>query len=188
MSRRTARGNRIGMIMIGLVLIAAGGAALARGLAVRPSLFGPAGAAVVDEHTRHYAASQSWFWPVVAVLAVAAGLLALRWLAVQTRSDSIRHIGLEPDPRHGVTRLSAVAATGALEDDLSASPYVQRATAHLTGVPAAPRLALTVTLHTDAGPADASQRISQALTRFRHALETERLTATVRIRTTGRRQ
>jgi hypothetical protein len=186
-SRRTARGNRIGMIVVGLVLFAAGGAALTRGLAIRPALLGPAHAAVIDEQTRRYATSQSWFWPALAATAVVAALLALRWLAVQTRSDAIRHIGLEPDPRHGVTRLSAGAATGALEDDLSASPYVQRVNATATGAPTTPRLALTVTLHTNANPADATHRINQALARFRHALETERLTATVRIRTTGRR-
>jgi hypothetical protein len=185
-SRRTARGNRIGMAVIGLVLIVAGAAALARGLAIRPALLGPAHAAVIDEQTRRYAAGHWWFWPALAAIAVVVAVLALRWLAVQTRSDAIGHIGLEPDPRHGVTRLSAGAATGAFEDDLSASPYVQRVNATVTGAPTTPRLALTVTLHTDADPAGANRRINQALARLRHALETERLTATVRIRTTGR--
>ena len=187
MSRRTARGNRIGMIVIGLVLLAAGAAALARGLAIRPALLGPAHAAVIDEQTRRYASSHSWFWPALAAIAVVVALLALRWLAVQTRSDAIRHIGLEPDPRHGVTRLSAGAATAALEDDLSASSYVQRVNATVTGAPTTPQLALTVTLPTHADPALASQRIHQALARFRQALETEHLTATVRIRATGHR-
>jgi hypothetical protein len=131
--------------------------------------------------------SQSWFWPAAAAAVIVIALLALRWLAVQTSSDAIGHIGLEPDPRHGVTRLAAAAATGALEHDLSASPNVQRAHATLAGHPAAPRLALTVTLRTGADPATAVQRIQQALDRLRHALETDRLAATIRIRTTGRR-
>jgi hypothetical protein len=185
-SRRTAHGNRIGMIVIGLVLFAAGAAALTRGLAIWPAVLGPAHAAVTDEQTRRYASSHFWFWPAIAATAGVVALLALRWLAAQTRSDAIRHIGLEPDPRHGVTRLSAAAATGAFEDDLSASPYVQRVHATVTGTPGLPQLALTVTLHTDADPADANTRINQALARLRHALETEHLTATVRIHTTGR--
>ena len=187
MSRRTARGNRIGMLVVGLVLTAAGAAALARGLAIRPALLGPAHTVVTGEQTRRFAAAHSWFWPALAAIAAVIALLALRWLAVQTRTDAIRHIGLEPDPGHGVTRLSARAATGALEDDLSASPYVQRVNATITGAPTTPRLALTVTLHTHADPALASQRIHQALARFRQALETEHLTATVRIRATGHR-
>jgi hypothetical protein len=186
-SRRTARGNRIGMLVVGLVLAVAGAAALARGLAIRPALLGQAHAAVTDQQIRRYAADHWWFWPAAAALAVVIAALALRWIAVQTRTDAIRHIGLEPDPRHGVTRLPAGAATGALEDDLSASPYVQRVNATVTGAPTAPRLALTVTLHADADPADASQRIHQALARLRQALETEHLTAKVRIRTTSSR-
>ncbi len=90
---------------------------------------------MIDEQTRRYATGHSWFWPALATIAVLVALLALRWLAVQTRSDTIGHIGLESDPRHGVTRLSAGAATGALEDDLSASSYVQRVNATVTGAP-----------------------------------------------------
>ena len=187
MRRRTARGNRIGMLIVGLVLAAAGAAALARGLAIRPALLGPAHAPVTDQQTRRYAADHWWFWPALAAAAVVIAVLALRWLAVQTRTGAIGHIGLEPDPRHGITRLSAGAATAALEDDLSASSYVQRVNATVTGAPTTPQLALTVTLHIDADPALASQRIHQALARLRQALETEHLTATVRIRATGRR-
>ena len=89
MSRRTARGNRIGLVVVGLVLLAAGAYALARGVAVRPELLGSAHAPLTDQHVRRYPTSQSWFWPVVAGVTVMIALLALRWLAVQARTDAV---------------------------------------------------------------------------------------------------
>lgn len=183
MNRRTARGNRIGLAVVGLILLAAGAYALARGLAAGPELLGSAHAPLTDRHLRSYPASQSWFWPVAAVVTVIITLLALRWLAVQARTDAVGDIALETSPRQGTTRLPARALTDALEDDLTASPYVQRVNAILTGPAAARRLALTVTLTTGSDPATVAQRTSQALERLRHAHDAESLTATVRLRT-----
>ena len=182
MSRRTARGNRIGLVVVGLVLLAAGAYALARGVAVRPELLGSAHAPLTDQHVRRYPTSQSWFWPVVAGVTVMIALLALRWLAVQARTDAVGDITLETRPRRGTTRLPAQALTDALEDDLTASPYVQRVNAILSGSAAARRLAVTVTLTTGSDPATVAQRTSQALGRLRQALDAEGLEATVRLR------
>jgi hypothetical protein len=90
--QRTGLGNRIRLLVIGLILFAGGGLALVRGLAVWPQVLGPATAAITDKSTRHWVDDQSWFWPTVAAVAVLVFLLALRWIAVQgrTRVLSIR--------------------------------------------------------------------------------------------------
>ncbi|MEU5030735.1 hypothetical protein [Streptomyces milbemycinicus] len=181
MHRPTARANRVALLAFGLVLTAGGAAALARGLDLRPGLLGASHAPLIDEQARRYAADHWWFWAAVAACAALLALLALWWLAAQAHTDAIHHINAEPDPRHGATHLSARAATEALEEDLTASPYVRRAKATLTGAATVPRLTLTVTLTADTDPGAANRHIHQALAQLRHALESDRLTATTRI-------
>jgi hypothetical protein len=183
MPRRTARGNRIGLALVGLGLLVAGAAALARGTGLWPRVFGDRHAAVTDRYVRDFADDHLWFWIALAAAAVVVALLALRWLAVQARTDALRSIRLEPDPREGTTTLPARALTGALDDDLAGSVYLRRATATLTGSPARPRLSLTVTLEPDADPAAAKHRIDQALDRARQAMEVADLPTVVHIRT-----
>lgn len=183
MGRRIGRGNRIALLGIGVVLTAVGGAALVRGLALFPGVLGPAGAPVTGPAARHFARDQSWFWPVIAVAALAVMLLALWWLIAQGRTRALHRITLEPDTRRGTTRVPARAVTAALEDDLTASPYIRQARAVLTGTSARPRLALGITLRPGADAGEAVGRISAAVSRMRQALESPQLAATVRIRT-----
>ena len=183
MSDRTARGNRIGLTLVGLALIAAAVVALARGLGLWPSLLGDAADPVTNQRVRAFAADHLWFWLVLAAVAILIALLALRWLAVQTRTGAIGTIRLEPDARHGGTTLPAGTLTTALTNDLDESLYLRRTHATLTGHPAHPRLALTVTLEPNADPAAAEQRIQQALDRLRQAMETDHLTTITEIRT-----
>jgi hypothetical protein len=186
MNRRTARGNRTGLVLTGLLLLAAGGYVLARGLAWKPRQLGSAGAPVITAPVRDFVtAHAAWFWPVIGITAAVLAVLAFRWLAVQGRTEAIGDFSLERDPRRGTTRLPASAVTDAFEDDLEASPYLQQASATLAGAPDTPRLTLTVTLQTGASPADAIQRIGQALTRLRATLDNQTVTATIRIRTTS---
>jgi hypothetical protein len=183
MSSRTARGNRIGLTIVGLALIAAAVTALARGLGLWPALLGDAADPVTNQRVRAFAADELWFWPALAAVAILIALLALRWLAVQTRTETIGAIRLEPDSRHGSTTLPAGTLTAALQNDLDESLYLRRTRATLTGHPAHPRLALTVTLEPNGDPAAAEQRIQQALDRLRQAMETDHLPTTVEIRT-----
>ncbi|WP_424530230.1 alkaline shock response membrane anchor protein AmaP [Sphaerisporangium viridialbum] len=187
----TARVNHVGLFIVGLVLLLAGAAALARGLGVR--LLGPRHDQVVSPPVAAYAAGHGWFWPALAVLALVVELLALRWFLLQGRLDGIRYLSLEPDPGHGATHLSARAAASALEDDIEESMREarpareqgaargQRVRATLGGAPAEPRLALAVVLPDEADPAVARHGVHQAVTRLRESLETERLPATVRM-------
>lgn len=181
MNRHAGRINRIGLAVLGLTLTAAGATALARALDLAPHLLGPGDGRVLGEPTRRFAADHWWFWPALAVAAALVALLALTWLAIQFRAHTLRHLSLEPDPRHGATHLPAQAATHALEHDLTDSPHIQRAHAAFTGAPTAPHLNLTVTLHPDTDPADARHRIQRAVTQLRDALETDHLTATIQI-------
>lgn len=180
---RTAVANRIALGLTGLALTAGGGAALARGLDADNSLMGASNAPVLDRPTRDFAADHAWFWPVLATAAAIIALLCLWWLAAQTRTDAVRTLRFEPDPRDGSTTLPTRALLTALRDDLTDSPYLRRASAALTGDTADPHLNLTVTLEAGADPAAAKQRVRQSLDRLAEALETPTLTAVVQIRT-----
>lgn len=180
---RTARGNRLGLVVVGVLLLAAGLAALARGLDVAPQLLGGAGQPVLDERVRDTAA-QPWFWPVVAVGLLLVALLALRWLAVQTRSGAIRSIRLEPDPSHGRTTLPAKVVTAALADDLATQLRPRRTQVALTGHRMRPQLQLELTLPVDADPVAVQYGLRRALARHRRALEAGDLPANVLLRAT----
>jgi hypothetical protein len=197
--------NRVGLGIVGLVLTVAGAAALARGL----GLLGAPHAPVISGQVAAYAARNAWFWPALAIVALVIELLALRWLLGQARTDTIRHLDLETDTRHGATRLSARAAASALEDDASESMHGgqptyrgrltpghratsgrgpratrgERVRATLNGAPSAPGLAVAVVLPDEADPAAARHDIQGAVTRLRQSLETERLPAVVRLHT-----
>jgi hypothetical protein len=184
MSDRTARGNRVGLTIVGLALIAASAVFLARGLGLWPALLGRAAEPVTNQRVRAFAADHTWFWVALAAVAILIALLALRWLIVQTRTEAIGTIRVEPDSLHGSTTLPAGTLTAALQNDLDESLYLRRTRATLTGHQAHPRLALTVTLEPNADPAAAKQRIHEALDRLRRAMEIDHLATTVEIRTT----
>lgn len=183
MPRRTGGGNRICLAIIGLVLLLAGATALVRGLNLRPGLLGAADVPILDRATRAFAGGTTWFWGALAAALILIALLALLWLAAQIRTGAVRTIRLESDPRQGSTAVPARALTGALQDDLTADPYLRRASVTLAGAPAHPRLSLSVTLEPDADVAAAKDRIHQALDRIRQAMQAPGLPAVVHIRT-----
>ncbi|MFB9835877.1 alkaline shock response membrane anchor protein AmaP [Actinoallomurus acaciae] len=176
------RANRLGLALTGLILLLGGLTAAVRGAAFVPHHLGAAHVPVIGRFVRAFADAHLWFWIALAALAVAIGILALSWLGAQGRRPVLRTIRLEPDTRYGATTLSARAVADALEDDLSADPYVRRATAGLTGSRSRPHLLLNVTVDPDADPAAARSSIHEAVERARHALEHDDQPATVRIR------
>lgn len=182
-SRRTARGNRLGLALCGLALTAAGAAAAVRGLNLRPATLGTADVPILTQHTRHYATGHWWFWPAITAATTVIALLALRWLAVQTRTTTLHHLNLEADSRHGTTRLPAHAATTALHHDLTTSPHIHHTHPTLTGTPTTPHLTLTITLTAHTDPTTTLQHTHHAITRLRDTLETDHLTTTITIRT-----
>lgn len=180
--RRSARGNRWGLALIGVLLLVAGLAALAAGQgllggeAARQVLLSPPVLAVLG---------QQWVPYVAVAVAFVAGFLALRWLMVQGLNDTVGRLSLsEADDGH--VTMSENVAGGALEREVSDYPGVRRARAHLTESAAEPCLRLALTLDEDADVAGVWQRVrTEALANLRRSLELDTVTAVVRMSMTA---
>ncbi len=153
MHRRTARGNRLGLILTGLLLLV-GGAALLGG---HQGVYGASGTkdtVYPDAASEFVHDNSGWLWPVAAALAIVLGLVFLRWLLVQPRTDTLRRLRVDSDDDSGDgsgrTTLAASAVTDAVEDDLDDVRGVRHASASLTGHGDAPTLWLSVTTDADA--------------------------------------
>lgn len=142
MNRRTARGNRLGLAIVGVILLAAGAFALARGFGLIARL--PAGEPVLSTAERRMAHTTAWFWWAAAGVAVIVLLLALRWLLVQGRSSKINTLRLDAGP-DGETRMPSRVVTRAVEHDAEDTPGIVRAHAVLAGSRARPTLRLDLT-------------------------------------------
>jgi hypothetical protein len=161
-------------------VVVAAAATLARGLGLLPDLLGEPDAPLLPDPVRELAA-RDWFWPVVAAGLVVVALLALRWLAVQSRSTTTRMVRLEPDPGQGQTNLPARVVAAAVEDDL-AGAGLRHARATITGRPDKPRLEIAATVPAELDPAAARSALRGAIARHREALESDDLPATVLFR------
>ena len=195
MSSKTARGNRIGLGVVGVLLLAAGAYVLARSLGA----FGTeqADAPVYSERTASWIhAQQPWIWIAFAAVGVIVALLALRWLLVQLRTERLGRIamdtdlGAEPpytddreytaDPDYsddlgaGRTSLPTSALTAAIGQEIDGYPGVRAVKVHVAGRPDLPELRLEVTIDADADPARIRTRIvEEAIAHAKAALDTE---------------
>ena len=153
--------NRFLVGLVGLLLLAAGVLALIRS-------FGGFGARLADDRmltktqTRFMEDSSPWSWIVVAVVGVLLALLALRWLLAQLRTDRLRTLDLEPDPRKGATTLHAGAVTTALCEEIESYRGVTNASARLLHDARQPDLVLSVALDARADVAATRSRIETA--------------------------
>ncbi len=181
-SRRSARGNRLGLVIVGVVLLAAGLAALAAG----QGLFGGGVAAsplLGDQVTEVLA--QPWVPYVAVAVAVVIGFLALRWLMVQGMNDTVGRLFLERND-DGNVEMSESVARGALEQEVADYPGVRRARARLTESSDQPHLRLALTLEDDADVAGVWKRVrSEAIDNLRGALDLERVPAVIRMSMTA---
>ncbi|WP_066373399.1 hypothetical protein [Herbidospora mongoliensis] len=178
--RGIAWGNRTGLVLLGLILLAAGAAALARGLGV----FGAnaAQAPLLPNPVSTFADSISWFWPAVAAGAVVVGVIGLSWLLAQFRLNRLGRMRLESGPS-GVTEIGGRQAGETLAGQVSAYQGVRRARASLRGKPDAPALDLRVTSQDPAHPDALITRLhDEALPDLRTALGLERLPVLIRLR------
>jgi hypothetical protein len=169
-SRGTRRTNRVLLSLLGAILVAAGAAGLAAGLGA----FGTATRhrAVLTPDVSSWGDRYAWLWPVVAVVAALIGLAALRWLAIQLRSDVLREVPLERDVRHGETTLSARAVTTALSQEIDSYFGVAAASARLRGTPYRSDLVIRATLDGRADLPDVRRRIeTEAIAHARQALQ-----------------
>jgi hypothetical protein len=182
MTRHTARVSRTGLAIIGLILLLGAGAVLARGLSASTAVMGSPDAPLLTQAQVQYPATNSWVWPVVAAGSFVIALLALWWMAAQSRTRAVGRLPLEPDRRHGTTTLRANAATGALTDELDSDPSIRGSDALLHGSATTPGLRLGVTAENRADPGLVRARIeTEALPRLRGALELEKIPTVLRL-------
>ncbi|GAA2434614.1 hypothetical protein GCM10010191_56390 [Actinomadura vinacea] len=181
MDRHASRANHVGLTLVGLILLAAGAIALARGLGA----FGRAAAAdpLITDAMRRYAHDQGWFWPAVAAAGVLLALLGVAWLLAQARSERLPGLALEPDPSGGATRVSGKAVAATLEEEIAEYPGVRGVQVRLVGTSARPRVHLSVAYGENADLDELRRRIGgEAVGRLRNALELGPLPAVVRLR------
>jgi hypothetical protein len=182
MTRHTARVSRAGLVVIGLVLLLGAGAVLARSLKASASVLGDPHAPLLTHGQVQYPTQHGWVWPVVAAASFLIAVLALWWMAAQSRTGALRRMPLEPDRLHGTTTLRADAATAAVTDDLKSHPSVRAADAVLHGSSAAPCLRLGVTEENRADPGLVRAEIEQgALPHLRVALELDEIPTVLRL-------
>jgi hypothetical protein len=178
-SRRSAHANRTGLIVLGALLLAAGLAALARGL----GLFGRDAAEdpLLTEQVAAFARENAWFWPAVAGLALLIAAIGLGWLLAQFRRERLRVLNLESGPS-GITHIAGRTVCDALTTRLGRHPSVRRARATLRGRSDAPRL----DLHVSAGDTERLRDLLSGIhdvdiPEVRESLGVERLPAVVRL-------
>jgi hypothetical protein len=182
MTRRTARASRTGLMIIGLILLLGAGAVLARSLNASTSVLGNPHAPLLTRGQVQYPTKNSWVWPVVAAASFLIAVLALWWMAAQTRIRAVRRMPLEPDRVHGTTTLRADAATGAMTDELESHPSIRAAGARLHGSSTTPGLRLGVTAENRADPRLVRAGIEdEALPHLRGALELDKIPTVLRL-------
>lgn len=189
MHRRTRRGNRLGLTVIGVLVTLAG-------VAVLLAHFGVLGSRVATENlypapAAGWLAGHRWaYWIAAAVLLVLA-LLAVRWLLVQLRTDRVGRLSVDSDRSDelnaGRTVLQGSALLDALDADIDAIPGVQKVSTNLSGTRDAPELWLTVTLHenSDSGAVRAVL-VEKVLPNLRSFLDQPRMPAYLTLKVSTR--
>ena len=170
MNPRADTANRITLAALGLLLIAGAGAGLAAGLGA----WGPRAAErpVLDPMLRDFVDHHSWIWAVAAAAGLAVAALACRWLAAQLRSDRVRVLELESDPRTGETTIPTSAVTDAVVAEISDYRGVRRVTGRIVGTAARFRVVLHVDLADRAPIGEVRRRIDHdAIAHLRTALQ-----------------
>ncbi len=183
-NRGPDRLNRRVLVLLSLLLLGAGGYALARGY----EAFGaePADDEVLLEPVRDFVSRyQTWFWIVVLALCLIVAYLALRWLVAQFRSPRLTEMDLTADGSKGSTHLRAAGASDALATDIETYRGVTSASARLIEDGDRPEVDVRVDVSDDADvPALRTKIEEEALRRFSQALEVSAVDARLHLRLT----
>lgn len=180
MHRRTRRGNRLGLTVIGVLTTLAG-------VAVLLAHFGALGpraktSNILPGQAADWLVGHRWAFWILGVVGLVVALIALRWLLVQLRTDRVSSLSIDSDRSGdtdaGRTVLQGGALLDAVDADIDAIPGVQKASAVLSGSRDAPELWLTVTLHenSDSGAVRAAL-VEKVLPDVRTFLEQPRMPA-----------
>lgn len=183
--RRTAKGNRLGLASVGLLLLVGGLALVAADRDVVPNA---SGQRLYPSTVQRFVHDQSgWLWPVGGVVAVVVGLLFLRWLIVQLRVERLSRLTVDTDRDDegdgaGRTSMPAAAVADAVERDVHDVRGVRRVRADLAGSPDAPQLWLSVHTESDADLGAIRRAVSERVVPdARTALEEPGLPAYLRL-------
>ncbi|MFG1797581.1 alkaline shock response membrane anchor protein AmaP [Nocardia sp. NPDC049149] len=174
---RPAGLNRTVLGLTGLLLLAAGGLAVAAHYGRLRWVH--AGDTLVPGT----AAPPTWVLVVAVAAAVLIGVLCLRWLLAQVyrmpKSRTWRTGGSEPA---GTTVLASSTAAAPVAADIESYPGVRSAAAWLSGERTAPELHLVVTAEPSADIADLRRRIlGHAVPRLREALAVDAIPVTLEL-------
>lgn len=165
------RTNRFMLALAGLLLIAAGGAAMAASTGVFGASFARR-TLTANRVSAYFAQHGGWLWPAVAVACLLAGLACLRWvLALLASTDRAGDITIGRGTDEGTTILRPAALIDALTAEVGAYHGVDSARGRVIGDARDPELVLTVITAPAADLQALHQRIEdEALTRARKAL------------------
>ena len=164
--------NRTMLVLLGLILLLGGVAALLTNLGVFTKPL--AGRALFDNVVSRYIGDNgNWLWPLFAVLCAITALLCLRWIAtLLTSTDRAGNMTLPGDKTAGRTVVRNSAFTTALVTELRTYRGVDTARARLVGDDDTPDLIVTVTAMGAVDIGALRARIeSEALTHARQALD-----------------
>lgn len=156
--RSSGRGGRGTLMLLGLILTVAGGAALSRSLRVWDTTAGAGSrhrstlAMLTPDVSAFVHRHGTVIWPAAAAVGLLLALLGYRLLRAQlrTRPARARQVDLTDDPAGGITRVPAPVITDAFTDDLASVPGVEDASAAMRGDPARPLIDITLDVADDA--------------------------------------
>ncbi|MGW4422098.1 alkaline shock response membrane anchor protein AmaP [Streptosporangium sp. NPDC004631] len=182
MDRKTIRGNRLGLLIMGLLLTLLGGYTLARGAHAWPQNVAPGGEPLINDPVRAaFARYSPWLWWVIAAGAVVLALFGLRWLLVQGRRERLGDFRLESGS-DGVTDVRADTVADAMADEVGAHPAVLSASASMIGTRAHPAVRLRVVTDENAPMSALREQLGDhAIPHMRQALEMETVPAVAQV-------
>ena len=164
------RTNRVALTVFGLLVLAAGGAAMATSTGVFGTAFSRR--TLLDNQAGHYIGHHSnWLWYAVAGACLVIALACLRWiLALLASTDRAGDLTIPGGTDQGTTILQPAALTGALTREISAYRGVDAAKGRVIGDSRNPAIVLTVSPAPSADLHALHQRIeAEALAHARQA-------------------
>ncbi len=182
MDRKTRRGNRLGLLIMGLLLMLLGGYTLARGAHALPQSVAPGGEPLINDPVRAaFARYDPWLWWVIAAGAIILALFGLRWLLVQGRRDRMSDLRLESGAG-GVTDISTATVAKAVANEVGAHPSIFSASASMVGTREHPGVRLRVVADENAPMSVIREQLGgHAIPHMRQALELENVPAVARV-------
>ena len=165
------RTNRFVLALFGLLVLAAGAAALTASLGGFGAAFSRR-ALLANQVSSYIGRHGTWVWAAVAFVCLLIALAALRWLLVLLVStDRAGDITIPGSKDHGTTMLQPPALTGALAGEIETYLGVDAAKGRVIGDPSSPQIVITVTAKQTADLAALHRRLhAEALAHARHAL------------------